>query len=129
MSKPRIFMNEYFVRKTGRLYEHDSLAAPRPKKDDDHTEEYVHISEVLPEPSLSDEEIEGKIEEAAKVEQKYVRFSRPYQSLYEESASDSYLASQCKGNSGLEKDLANGWLVKLYWEDQYQMIFLLERFR
>lgn len=47
--------------------------------------------------------------------------------IYGESAGDSYLASQCAGNSGLDKDLSNGWLVKWIWEDRYLIVFLMER--
>jgi len=43
------------------------------------------------------------------------------------SGGDGYLASQCKGNSGLEKDLSQGWYVKHCWEDSYQIVFLLEK--
>lgn len=60
-------------------------------------------------------------------EQKYVRFTRCNGSLYAESAGTSYLASQCPGHSGLEKDLRAGWIVLFCWQDRHQMIFLLER--
>lgn len=43
-----------------------------------------------------------------------------------ESAGDSYLFSQCKGNSGLEMDISTGWLVKHIWEDSYAIVILLE---
>ena len=66
------------------------------------------------------------------IRQKVVRFSKSDLGhkdgmwLLGESASDSYLASQCKGNSGLEKDLSKGWLVMNVWEDKYQIVFLLQ---
>lgn len=48
-----------------------------------------------------------------RIEQKYVRYA-PSKGrdmwLLGESGGDSYLASQCQGNSGLEKDLNNGWI-------------------
>lgn len=47
--------------------------------------------------------------------------------IYGPSAGDSYLASQCKGNSGLDRDLAAGWLVKAIWEDRHLIVFLMER--
>ena len=43
------------------------------------------------------------------------------------SGSDTYLASQCKGHSGIEKDLANGWIVKWCWQDRYYIVFILEK--
>ena len=45
------------------------------------------------------------------------------------SGDTSYLASQCKGQSGIDKDLAAGWIVKGFWEDRYMVLFLLERAR
>jgi hypothetical protein len=43
------------------------------------------------------------------------------------SGGPGYLASQCKGDSGIDKDLEAGWLVLGFWEDRHQIIFLLER--
>ena len=64
-----------------------------------------------------------------KVEQKYQRVGNGNPAsndwILGESGGDSYLASQCRGNSGLEKDLRDGWLVKAIWEDKYQIVFLL----
>lgn len=39
---------------------------------------------------------------------------------------DSYLFSQCKGNSGIDRDLNNGWIVKHIWEDRFAVVILLE---
>jgi hypothetical protein len=50
-----------------------------------------------------------------------------YDFIMGESAGDSYLFSQCKGNSGIDKDLSNGWMVKHIWEDSYAIVILLER--
>ncbi len=64
------------------------------------------------------------------VEQKYVRITRSMIGnlwILGPSGMDSYLASQCQGNSGLEKDLDNKWIIKYCWEDSYQIVFLLER--
>lgn len=66
------------------------------------------------------------------VDQKYIRMSRTCGStmwMLDEGCGTSYLASQCKGSSGLEKDLEDGWIVKHCWEDRYQIVFLLERDR
>lgn len=42
------------------------------------------------------------------------------------SGSDGYLASQCKGKSGIDRDINGGWKVIGFWEDKYQIIFLLQ---
>lgn len=63
-------------------------------------------------------------------EQKYIRVARSlgFDSwLLGDSVGGSYLASQCSGNSGIEKDLDSGWLIKFCWEDKYQIVFILER--
>lgn len=44
-----------------------------------------------------------------------------------DSAGNSYLFSQCSGNSGIEKDLKNGWIIKHIWEDSRVTNILLER--
>lgn len=46
--------------------------------------------------------------------------------LLGESGSTSYLASQAMGQSGIEKDLSVGWIVKGFWEDRDRIVFLLE---
>lgn len=43
------------------------------------------------------------------------------------SAGTSYLFSQCKGDSGIDKDLSGGWIVKHIWEDRYAIVILLEQ--
>jgi hypothetical protein len=63
-------------------------------------------------------------------EQKYICMRKKNVSgmwLLAESGGTSYLASQCEGESGLEKDLAHGWIVKAFWEDRTRIVFLLER--
>ena len=68
-------------------------------------------------------------------EQKYVRINRnvtkdgPPFWLLSEAGGTSYLASQCTGHSGLEKDLSNGWIIKHCWEDCYQIVLVLERIK
>lgn len=47
--------------------------------------------------------------------------------LLDRDAGPSYLAAQCRGQSGLEKDLEDGWIVRWVWEDRYMIVFLLER--
>lgn len=65
-----------------------------------------------------------------RVEQKYVRYSFGYNGwLLGDAGGSSYLASQCPGNSGLEKDLASGWFVKAFWQDHMYVVFLLEKNR
>lgn len=61
--------------------------------------------------------------------QKYVHFRKDRTNLWltGPGASDSYLASQCSGNSGLENDLEAGWIVRFCWEDSWMIIFLLEK--
>ena len=62
------------------------------------------------------------------MEQKYVRHSKSGKLwLTAESAGSSYMASQCRGDSGLEKDLAAGWWVRFCWEDEWFFVFLMER--
>lgn len=38
----------------------------------------------------------------------------------------SYLFSQCQGDSGIEKDLARGWLVKHIFEDSHAICIIME---
>lgn len=65
------------------------------------------------------------------VKQKYVRFKKKQQPswLLGESGSPSYLASQTMwgGDTGLELDLADGWIIKYLWEDRHHIIFVLEK--
>lgn len=72
---------------------------------------------------------------AKDLEQKYVKYDRnitrdgPSFWLYGDGCSDSYMASQCQGRSGLEQDLKTGWIIKHCWEDCYQIVFILERMK
>lgn len=63
-------------------------------------------------------------------EQKYIRFPRSPGSdfwILGPSGGSSYLASQCEGRSGIEKDLSDGWIIRFSWEDDHQIVFILER--
>jgi hypothetical protein len=56
-----------------------------------------------------------------KFKQKYVKYKKSFTEpkLLGESGGSSYLCSQCVGDSGLEKDLKDGWIVKYCWEDSH----------
>lgn len=66
------------------------------------------------------------IGELMTIKQKYVRRWKE-RSLLAESGGTSYFASQVEGASGLEKDLADGWIIKYYWEDKYLIVLIMER--
>lgn len=57
------------------------------------------------------------------IEQKYISVMKSGPYWIEERG----LSNQCRGNSWLEKDLKNGWIVKGLWEDRHWIVFLMER--